>query len=180
MDKSLELFKNSTNVAICIKGDANEDLMLSAIALTKYLQNEGKAVGVLVSSKPSQEINKLFKKYDVVYTRSAEPKRYVVSINYGDAGIEKVLHDVDEENNKVVFYIEPTTKDFSFDNVEYSEEGSNYDLTVTLGLKSYQEMGKIYSAAGYLFEDNSVVSITHRSDSLGEEVIKVNKGTTYA
>jgi len=174
MKQSLELIRKSKNVAICIgksgKDDKlTEDIYFSAIALTKYLQNEGKAVGVIITQEPTKEIQEIFKKYDVVYTTDASPLRYVISIDYGKSQIEKVLHDVDEENNKVLFYIEPSTKDFDFDNVEYSQEGSNYDLTITFGLNSFQEMGKIYESADYLFKDNSVITFSKNFNTFGDE-----------
>jgi len=171
MKKSLELIKKSQNIAICVdrQNDLTDDLLFSVIALTKYLQNEGKAVGVIMSKEPKKEIQDIFRKYDVVYTTEASPLRYVISIDYGKSQIEKVLHDVDEDNNKVLFYIEPSSKDFDFDNVKYSQEGNNYDLTITVGLDNPKQMGEVYEIASYLFKDNTVISFSENINTFGDE-----------
>ena len=177
MEKTHNLIEQSTTVAICTDSIKNDDIANSIIALTKYLQNKGKTVGVIIAETPVKKYKALFKKHDVVYTNSATPLRYVVSINYGKSGVEKVLHDIDEQNQKVMFYIIPTDSSFDFDDIEYSHEGSNYDLTITIGLSQYSEMGKVYETAEYLFKENSVIAISEGSKKIGDEFISVGSGS---
>lgn len=178
MERVNSLIQKAENIAICTQAITDEDIANSIIALTKHLQNKGKAVGIIISKEPDADVVKLFKDYDVVYTTSASPLRYVVSIDYGKSKVEKVLHEVDEENNKVMFYIEPTGKDFDFDNVEYSQEGNSYDLTITIAIDSFQRMGEVYKIADYLFKENEVISIARGDKTLGDEFIPVSGNYT--
>lgn len=180
MENINQLIGNSKSVAICTDKIADMDLANAIIALTKFLQNSGKAVGIIVKENPEAEIKELFEKRGVVYTNSATPLRYVVSIDYGKSGIEKVLHDVDEAESKVKFYIIPSGKKFDFEDVEYSQEGNDYDLTLTIGIGSFQQMGKIYESADYLFKQNKVISIAKDIDSLGDEFLLVGHNSTYS
>jgi hypothetical protein len=180
VDKIHQLIAGAKSVALCTEKIEDNDLANSIIALTKFLQNSGKAVGVILKEIPGDDIMAIFDARQVVYTDNATPLRYVVSINYGKSAIEKVLHDVDEVEKKVKFYIVPAGKKFDFEDVEYSQEGNDYDLTITVGIKSFQQMGKIYENADYLFRDNKVISIARGVDSLGDELIAVGDHTNYS
>lgn len=181
MRRVRDLIQPVSSVAVALSSIEERDMAYAVIALTKYLQEIGKAVGVIISNPLSPEMDSLFKEHGVVYTNEAAPLRYVVSVDYGESGIDKVLHDIDKDSQKVKFYIVPSSGEFDFDDVKFDKEGSNYDLTMTLGVKSFSEMGDIYEKADHLFKENDVISFVDQDvESLGDETVQLRPGQSYS
>lgn len=166
--------QNSTKIAVCTDEVVTLDQAYSLAVVAKYLQSIGKEVSVIVAQKLSPDYSNFFVSRNLEITHEAKPLSYVISIDYGSTGLDKVTYDTNEESGVLKFYIVPNTGVFDFENVEYSTEGKAHDLTVTLGITSFKDMGEVYDNSSYLFKENKVISIAKGIDSLGDTFIKVD------
>lgn len=169
---------NSSSIILCLNTLTSIEQTYSIIALIKYLEGLDKKVTLVIITKPSETISSLLSTHSFKHQDSLEGSDYVVTINYGSSGIEKVTYDTDEKSGKIHFHIIPTDDNFNFDNVEMKAGGGKYDLTITLGLSDFKDMGNIYEEHEYLFKENKTLTIGH--ENIGDMNIVLDEGQTYS
>jgi hypothetical protein len=151
--------KKARRILICVKSFSTTETTLALVALQKQLQILGKEVDIVATRKPRKRTSEILSKYGVQILKKIESGDYTVSINYKNTPIEKVTYDTDEKSGKIIFHITPAGKSFNFDNIEFNSGGKKYDLTITYGLDTPKEMGKIYEENQYLFKETDVIGI---------------------
>lgn len=167
-EKIISQINKSTKIALCSDTIDTVDKAYTLAALAKFLQQQKKEVAIILADQPSEEFSKFLQNQNLSYETEAKPLSYVISIDYGASGLDKVTYDTDEQKGLLKFYIVPSAGTFDFENVEYTTEGKSYDLTITVGIKSFKEMKNVYEKSDYLFKDNKVISLIKGIDSLGD------------
>lgn len=177
----LPKLQEAKKIVICTPSISTSDSLYFVIALIKYLQDNGSSVDLILKETPSNEIKSKLDEHGIAVLKDVKPLNYVISIDYSKTGIEKVTYDADEENGQLKFYITPTDGVFDFDNIEYATEGSSYDLTITYGLKSYKDMGKIFESNPHIFNsDAKVLNFISEVESLGDDYVNIEESNGYA
>lgn len=172
-DKASKILVISNNILTLEKAYA-------LVSLNKALQSNGKEVDVLLLKTPSGKLQAYLDRYDFTYITEVKPRFYELWVNYGKAGIEKVTYDIDERDEKLKFQITPGEGKFSFDDVEFREGGSEYDFTITFGVKEFKKLGKLYEDNEYLFKKNFVLSFVKDRKEIGDRCINLERDDAYS
>jgi len=180
----MEGFTSSYNAAksvlVITRRVASLDKAMALIGMVKTLSGEGKVVDLLILTTLTGKIQNLFDRYRISYLTELSPSNYEVWIDYAKSGIEKVVYDIDEDVQKLKFTIFPGSRDFNFDNIEYIEGGSRYDLTIVLGVDDFKALGELYDKNEYLFRDNFTVAFKKGSEKISDCDINLLKEDSYS
>lgn len=174
----VEEINTASNIAICTDELSSKELALAISALYVHLEDMGKGVSLILKDSPREGIQQVLDNNKIEGRDNVKPQDYTVSINYGEAGIERVTYDTDEKSGKIIFHIIPKEDDFNFDNIEFNEGGSKYDLTIAFDLDEFRDMGEVYDANDYLFKENKV--ITFGQNDIGDINVVLDQGQSYS
>lgn len=173
VSKSLRTeLEKSSKIMVCAS-PSTVDEVSGLILLLKILKTLNKEADIVLDdSSLDKKLKELFKRFGVKYTNEIKPSSYVVSIDYGKAGIDRIAYDSDENTGKLKFFITPSSGKFDFDNIEYSVQGNNYDLIILLNLKSLKDLKGLYDKNSELFKKRTV-AIGHKQ--LGDVFFMLQK-----
>ncbi|WKZ30732.1 MAG: hypothetical protein QY318_02690 [Candidatus Dojkabacteria bacterium] len=174
-EEFISQIKKAKKIALCVDELTEMDHVYFVVALDKLAKQLDTKIDLIHLNEIRPEFKKKLEENSVSFASDPKPLSYVISIDYSKTGIEKITYDPDEKEGKLKFFIIPTDGQFDFDNVEYSTEGSNYDLTMTMKITSFKDMGRVYEKNGYIFKDNKVISFAQGIDSLGDMFIGVDE-----
>jgi nanoRNase/pAp phosphatase (c-di-AMP/oligoRNAs hydrolase) len=157
--KAREYISSAQKVRICINNRSSLDTHLAAAATAKHLSAQGKEVTVCTNGDLIHKHKELFERFNVEYNESTSPRRYVITIDHAEGGIEKVSYD--DVDGKFHLYITPSedAPDFDFEKVSYTQGGGKADSIVTFGFRSVSWFGDIYEEQKELFESVPVINI---------------------
>lgn len=174
-EEFISSIKKATKIALCVDELTTMDQVYFVVALDKLAKQLDTKLDLIHLNEMKPELKAKLDENSISYASDPKPLSYVISIDYSKTGIEKITYDPDEKEGKLKFFIIPTEGVFDFDNVEYSTEGSNYDLTMTMKITSFKDMGRVHEKNGYIFKDNKVISFAQGIDSLGDMFIGVDE-----
>ncbi len=177
-DEVRSKFEKAKKIAICLPEDPDKEIVYSALILCEFINSIGKESSLLVASSLDRQLKKLFEERSIAIQSNAKPISYVVSIDYGKSNIDSITYDRDDDKNILYFYITPSNGDFDFKNVEFSTEGSSYDLIITIGVKSFKDIGSVYEDNKELFSKTDVVSIVKGNEKLGDNSFNIPTETS--
>ncbi|MCA9375108.1 hypothetical protein KC622_02135 [Candidatus Dojkabacteria bacterium] len=173
MKKSLNTeLQKSSKILVCASPSTVDDVS-GVILVAKILKALKKDADIILEdSSLDKHLKELFKTHGVKYSSEIKPSSYVVAIDYGKAGIDRIAYDSDENTGKLKFFITPSSGKFDFDNIEYSVQGNNYDLIVLLGLRSLKDLKSLYDKNLETFKKRTL-AIGHKQ--LGDVFIMLEK-----
>lgn len=154
-----QLINSAQNILVVFKGEFNNSSITKLIPLFDVLNSKGKISTLLTLDGASEELITQAKEKGINLVTSLPPSEYIVTIDYGSSGVEKVTYDTDKDNGKLVFKILPSSAGFSFDKVEFTEGGGKFEATITIGINNPQELRDFYDSNEYLFKENKVFKI---------------------
>lgn len=157
--KAREYISSAQKILVCINNRSSLDTHLAAAATAKHLSAQGKEVLICTNGDLIHRHKEFFERFNVEYNENASPRRYVITIDHAEGGIEKVSYD--DVDGKFHLYITPSkdAPDFDFDKVSYAHGGGNSDCIVTFGFRSISWFGNIYEDRKELFESAPVINI---------------------
>lgn len=172
-----ELISQSSRVLIYADLLNSFDKASAVIGLMRFLTKAEKSTSLLLSKTPEKEIKELLVKNEIEYTEELKPQSYTITINYGETGVEKVVWDKDEKNKKLIFQIVPGEENFSFDDVQFSEGGMKYDLTIFVGADKSSSLFE--GENEYLVRENKTVVISREKKSKEDLYVKVDSDGAF-
>jgi hypothetical protein len=180
VDNFSQLVSGSSRVLLYIDNINSFDKASAVVGLIRFLRAAGKSADLLVENDPEPDIRELLNKNEVELLKEVKPRNYTITINYGRSGIEKVVWDKDEKNKKLVFQIAPGDDGFTFDDVQFSEGSSKYDLTIVLGLTDLKDAKLLLEDNEYLLKENKVVVITRSKEKIGDLYVPLGNDGSFS
>jgi nanoRNase/pAp phosphatase (c-di-AMP/oligoRNAs hydrolase) len=180
VDNFGQLISSSSRVLVYVDILNSFDKTSAIIGLMRFLKNAEKSADLFLDKDPGKELKSLLDKYKIGYIKEMKPQNYTITINYGDTGVEKVVWDKDEKNKKLIFQIAPGENGFSFDDVEFSEGASKYDLTIVVGTADLKRV-KLFEGDGeYLIRENRTVVVARGKEEVGDLFIEVESEGSFS
>jgi hypothetical protein len=180
VDNFGQLVSSSSRVLVYVDILNSFDKTSAIIGLLRFLRKAEKKADLLLEKDPGKDLGNLLKKHEIAYIKQIKPQNYTITINYGDTGIDKVIWDKDEQNKKLVFQIAPGDDGFSFDNVEFSEGGLKYDLTITVGPTDLKALKAFEGDQEYLIRENKVVAIARGKEKIGDVYVGLDNEGSFS
>lgn len=175
--KASNEFKKANSVGIFSPKIESVDKATAMIAFAKVCLKKQKKFQVLCPKNLRTPIKNMFEKEGIQVETDVMSKDYIVSVDYSQSNIDKVVCKRDEETKKLNFVITPKDDIFNFDNVELISGGSSFDLLFSFGLNSLETLDE---NTRKLFESTRVVSITKKETDIGEFRCLINNQKSYS
>ncbi len=175
--KAVSELKKSNSVAIFSPKIESVDKATAIISIAKICLEKKKKFQILCPTPLRVPIKNIFEKENLQIETSIAPKDYVVSVDYSQSNIDKVICKRDEESKKLNFVITPKDDVFNFDNVELISGGSSFDLLFSFGLNNLEVLDE---DSRKLFEDTKVISLGRKEVDFGDYKFLIKKQKSYS
>lgn len=130
--KTKELIENSKRIAIVPSLLDGVDSFSASIGLYRVLISKGKEATLLYPGTVPAGLEKIAEGVNV--SSALGNRSLMVSIDYSGTSASKVNYTT--ENDVLFFYLTPVDRDFDLSKVKAEITGPNYDLYITIGIKS--------------------------------------------
>lgn len=157
MPETKDLFQiltNAQNILILLNKELSFSDIQSLVPLVSAIKSYDKKYQILSIKELSNEMLEFAKSQSLNVINKLKSNEYIVTIDYGNNGIEKIVYDIDKEKGSLVFKIIPTQSGFNFNNVKFSEGGDKFDATISINISNPSELGEFYDVNEYLFREN--------------------------
>ncbi len=154
---ALKTIQDAKSVGLLVSEGANADAISAAMALYHLLSLTCKQEKVvpIVPGKIPEEIQALPSSIEIKHDLG--PKNLIVTLNTNKTPVEKVSYR--SEGEKFQLVIHPVSRSFEVENIEYSYEGLNFDLLITLGVKKLTELGELYEKNRAEFSKSVIINL---------------------
>lgn len=151
-----QILATAQTVLVVAPEKPNLDKVAAALALFLSLKKAGKNVVVACPDEMTVEFSPLVGVDKI--TQQLGGKDLIISFDYIEDSIEKVSYNI--ENNKFNLLIQPKSgfPPLSAEKVNYSYSGGA-DLIFVIGAQKLDDLGRLYTQEGRLYEQKSVVNI---------------------
>ena len=150
----LRLIKEAGNIAILPSKVAGIDAFSSAVGFYYMLKDEGKQVSIIYQGIAPEEFGSVD---DVDIANSSSARELMVSVDYSGTSASKVNYST--ENDVLRFSLSPIDRDFDLSRVKSEIKGFNFDLVITIGANSKEDLGKILEDVGGSFGGVDILNI---------------------
>jgi hypothetical protein len=153
---TIDRLAQANNVLVTVSASPSVDQLAAAIALTLFLNKQGKHATAVFSGDVPSTIE--FLQPDKTLEKNTDSLRdFIISLDKAKA--DKLRYKV--EDNVVRIFITPyrtsiTEKDFNF-----SQGDFNVDVVIALGVHSKEELDQAIVAHGRILHDATVISINN-------------------
>lgn len=137
--KTKELIENSKRIAIVPSLLDGVDSFSASIGLYRVLIAKGKEATLLYPGTVPAGLEKIAEGVNV--SSALGNRSLMVSIDYSGTSASKVNYTT--ENDVLFFYLTPVDRDFDLSKVKAEITGPNYDLYITIGIKSPEDTGAL-------------------------------------
>ncbi|MDR0462949.1 MAG: hypothetical protein LBG64_01890 [Pseudomonadales bacterium] len=147
------------NLLIIYDGRTNLDIAASAISLFCWSKQKGLDVQLVSTSEPIVEHNTLV---GIDKALTSLPKRnLVISLDYEEDRIDKVVSHLNEEDKKLLLIVQPKSnaKPLDTKNVHFDYEGVEYDQIITFNVGKKHELEKVLGRTSKNLSAQKLVAI---------------------
>jgi len=139
---ALKTIHDAKSICLLVGNDTRTDAVAASLALYHLLSLTCKAEKIVptVPGKIPHEARGL--PASTAIKNDFGAKNLVVTLDTNKTPIEKVSYR--SEGDKFQLVIHPVERSFEVENVEYSYEGLNFDLLITLGVRKLADLGELY------------------------------------
>lgn len=150
----LRLIEEARNIVILPSKVAGIDSFSSAVGLYYMLKAEGKEVTMLYSGMVPENFGNID---DVNIADNSSARELVVSVDYSNTAATKVNYST--ENDVLRFSLSPVERDFDLSRVKSEIRGYDFDLIITVGAPSREELGRLLEDVGGGFGGVDILNI---------------------
>ncbi len=159
-----EQIKKSQKILVALPEQLSADSLASGIALWLFLNKLKKDV-IIASSGQAPENLKFLPDISVVQKQLKSGNSLVVSLDTNEKKLDEVSYQVDEEKNTVRIYLKSKAGEFTPENISFSVEKFPLDLILVLGVKSLEDLGRLYDQSADLFFETPKINIDNKAEN---------------
>ncbi len=163
---ALKTIQDAKRLGLLVGNDATTDAVAAAMAFYHLFSLTGQKVVPIVPGKISEDARTLPSSIEI--KKDFGPKNLVVTLDTNHTPIEKVSYR--SEGGKFQLVIHPVERSFEVENIEYSYEGLNFDLLITLGVKRLADLGELYEKNRSEFSKTVVINmdVSSQNENYGQ------------
>jgi len=150
----LRLIEEAASIVILPSKTAGIDSFSSAVGLYYMLQSEGKEVTILYPGMIPENFGNVD---DINIADNSSARELVVSVDYSDTSAAKVNYST--ENDVLRFSLSPIERDFDLSRIKSEIKGYNFDLIITVGAPSRDNLGRLLEDVGGSFGGVDILNI---------------------
>lgn len=157
-----EQIKKSNKILILLPEVLNADSLASGLGLRLFLLKQQKNVSV-ISGGALPEILKFLPGASELKHELVDSKSLIIILDTSVKKLDEISYQTSDD--KVQIYLKVKSQDFNPEDVSFSQEKFPVDLIITLGVKSLEDLGKIYEQHADLFYETPKIIIDNKSDN---------------
>jgi len=164
-----KLIEDANNIIIFIPEILTFDKVACAVGLARFILENEKEVSIGTSKSIPQEYKRVLDLKEIIIKEKLKKKEIILSINRKVGNVQDVRwREVDE---KIQFIITPGNGKFEFNDVDLQSVGDDFDLIITIGCKSLENIGLLFTTNKTLLLDIPIVNIdtNPRNTKFGKE-----------
>ena len=149
------LIEGAKKIAIIPSKIADVDAFAAACGIYKSLKSLEKNVSFVYTGKIPEACAELITTAEL--TSDVFERELLVSIDYSETPAAKVHYST--ENDVLYLKVKPIDKNFDLSRVGASIRGFDFDLVITIGAQSLEDLGQIYSELHSEFDKSTIINI---------------------
>mgnify|MGYP001295977276 FL=1 len=153
-NRIFELLKEAKEIAILPSQVSSIDAFSAAVGMYHALKEEGKNVCIIYPGSIPEEFGSV---EGIDIKPGSSQRELVVSVDYSNTNASKVSYST--EDDILRFSISAIDKDFDLSRVRAEIKGLNFDLIITIGAQSREDLGKSLEEIGGVFGGADVLNI---------------------
>lgn len=150
----LRLIEEARNIVILPSKVAGIDSFSSAVGLYYMLKAGGKEVTILYPGMIPENFGNID---DINIADNSSARELVVSVDYSNTAATKVNYST--ENDVLRFSLSPVERDFDLSRVKSEIRGYDFDLIITVGAPSREDLGRLLEDVGGSFGGVDILNI---------------------
>ena len=155
-----ELLQKSKKILITTAKEATGDGLASSLALFLFLKKINKNCEIIIDDFTLPKEYAFLPQAEEVKKEAARLKKFVISLNTAQTGIEELSYDLDGQNLKI--YVSPKQGVFTPEDLKFATSEFTYDLIIVLNTSDLESLGKLYDHHRDLFYQLPVINIDHQ------------------
>lgn len=152
---ALKTIQDAKSICLLVGNDSRTDAVAASLAFYHLFSLLGKKVVPVVPGKIPEEARGLPSSIEI--KQDFGPKNLVVTLDTNRTPIEKVSYKA--EAGKFHLVIHPVERAFEVENINYSYEGLNFDLLITLGVGKLSDLGELYEKNRSEFDKAVIINL---------------------
>lgn len=158
------LFQSAQSLLVLLPPQPNQDLLASGLALNQVI-NQAEKTSIIGCSSYNTSFKDIAGLDQIKNTIGNQT--LVISFPYKEDTVEHVSYDIDQETNLFQLRIKPKdgATPLATDSINYSHTGASADLVITLGIKSLEELGRLYSDEKDFLDNAKIVNFHLKSQT---------------
>lgn len=154
---ALRTIQDAKSVGLLVGNDTSADAVAAAMALYHLLSLTGKSGKITPIAPGKIPEAALALPSSTATKKDFGPKNLVVTLDTNKTPIEKVSYR--SEGDRFQLVIHPVERSFEIENIEYSYEGLNFDLLITLGVRKLADLGELYEKNRAEFSKSVIINL---------------------
>jgi len=171
LQKAKDMVIAAQDVVVITRANPNKDSMGASLALMLGLLSLGKKSTVICPDPMTVELSN-FVGADKV-SREFGKKNFVISFDYVDGSIEKVSYNIENKKFNLVVEHRPGHEPIRADSVQYSYQGVDADLILTVDTQNFGQLGAIYSQNKNIFASKQIINIDCHDENTNYGVLNL-------
>jgi nanoRNase/pAp phosphatase (c-di-AMP/oligoRNAs hydrolase) len=154
-DPVVDLIQKSNSIAIMPSIKGGIDAYCAGAGLYTLLREKGKKVSMIYDGNVPKVADDLVPQEEVL--RNVTERELLVSVDYSGTSATKMNYEV--ENEVLNFRLGPVSKDYDINKIRSKLVGHSFDLIFTVGIKSFGDLGDVYTELSSSFNSGHVVNV---------------------
>lgn len=157
LQKAKDMVMAAKDVVVITRSNPSKDSMGSSLALMLGLIALEKKSVVICPDPMTVELSD-FVGADKV-SREFGKKNFVISLDYVDGSIEKVSYNIENKKFNLVIEHRPGYEPIQADSAQYSYQGVDADLIITVDTQNFGQLGNVYSQNKDMFATKQIINV---------------------
>lgn len=157
-----EVLENGKSFLILINSKYNADILCSALAFNLFIKKLGKKSFIALNDLNIDEKYKFLKDIENISDKIFDPKKFTISINTNRIKAKELSYEA--KDGKIEIYITSETENgFKKEDVDLIENNVDFDTVFFIGVKSKNDVEKIYLDNANFIDDKKIISINNKN-----------------
>ncbi len=155
----IELINKSKKILITFSSQRGGDALGSSLALSLFLQKQGKLVDVVVDDWQLPTNYKFLPDSKNIKNSLSPLRKFILTLDLQGKELSDLSYNVD--HNKLQIYLTPKTGTFSTTDLNTKSSNFSYDLIIVIDTPDLESLGTLYLNNSEFFYQTTIINIDH-------------------
>lgn len=154
-----QLLKTKERVLITFRKDGKGDPIMSAIALSLFLEKLGKTVDIICEEFTPPKAYSFLQRIDTIKSQFSHLQKLIVTVDVGASGLSDITYT--KKDGKLYIYITPEQGQIDKTSIKTDTSPFLYDVIITVNTQDLESLGALYHDHTEFFHKTPIINIDH-------------------